>query len=228
MPRQLDARLARAKAYLAIAESKDAKREAYKRAANEIAAFKDATRATYSDIAISLGKSEVTVRKLVTWRRDGFKADTPFLMDAEATKRAARSHTKAVLSDPSEAAKVVADLPPAARKNLAKAMDDDPSGRKATDDVRDERYMRQAQGRAGRGRIEDPKLPHVLLRRIEGDRVKILHAVEQMVGHWHDHRLEADEEEQRLARDSMAETIIEVEKQITGALREAGMEEEVR
>ena len=58
--------------------------------------------------------------------------------------------------------------------------------------------------------------------------MKVLHAVEQMVGHWHDHRLEADEEEQRLARDSMAETIIEVEKQITGALREAGMEEEVR
>lgn len=75
--------LALAKEDLAIAESSDSKHEAYRRAAREIAAHKVETGATWNDIAVSLGQSEVGLRKLDQWRREGFKTETPYLMDKE-------------------------------------------------------------------------------------------------------------------------------------------------
>jgi DNA-binding MarR family transcriptional regulator len=121
---KIDARLERAKQYLAIAESPDSKREAYVKAAEEIAAYREDTGATHRDIAISLGsvKKEQTVQKLLAWRNSGYEAQTPFLMDAEATKRAARSHAKTLLSDPSEATRVIASLPAEAKATVAKAV----------------------------------------------------------------------------------------------------------
>jgi hypothetical protein len=110
MPR-LDDRLARAKVYLAIAESKDSKREAYKKAANEVVAYKkEYPKATWREIAISLGRTGQYVGQLAKWHGTGFKAETPFLMDGQATQRAARSHTKSVLTDPDETQKVLSDL----------------------------------------------------------------------------------------------------------------------
>jgi Family of unknown function (DUF6192) len=110
---QLNERLVRAKAYLAIAESKDSKREAYKRAAKEIVAYKQESRETWDSIAMELGCSVQLLYKLRKWHEVGFKGETPFLMDGEATTRAAISHTKAVLRDqPIEVVeKIVADLP---------------------------------------------------------------------------------------------------------------------
>jgi len=88
-----------ARAFLAIAESGDAKREAYRQAAEAIAAHREETGESSERIAIRLGKSKATIDKLVAWRRSGYEASTPFLMDEQATTRAAISHTKATLRD---------------------------------------------------------------------------------------------------------------------------------
>jgi hypothetical protein len=109
----VDQHLVQAKKYLAIAESRDSKREAYKRATQELVAYKSETRATIADIAISVGKSEPTIKKLFAWHRSGFKAESPFLADSEATNRAARSHTKAVLRDApmEQVERIISELP---------------------------------------------------------------------------------------------------------------------
>jgi hypothetical protein len=113
--------LALAKQYLAIAESKDAKREAYMAAAREIALHRAETGATYADIAISLGRSKDYPKRLVDWLNTDFKATTPFLMDESATARAAMSHTRSTLrnADPTEIAELLDD--PEISRNVAKA-----------------------------------------------------------------------------------------------------------
>ena len=117
MPKDTTDHLAMVRECLAIAESGDAKREAYKKAAEHIAAYKEATGATNRAIAAELqfrSKSEQSAERIVgyllKWRESGFKAATPFLMDENATGRAARSHAKAVLRNPVEAAKVFSEL----------------------------------------------------------------------------------------------------------------------
>jgi len=90
----LSARLERARNYLAIAESGDAKREAYRMAAEELAAEREETGATLDFLASKVGTSTPTVSKLLAWRSSGYAAATPFLMDPEATTRAADSHTR--------------------------------------------------------------------------------------------------------------------------------------
>jgi hypothetical protein len=104
-----------AKRYLAIAGSVDAdpkiaRREAYKAAADEIAAYKTESGDTNKNIAIFLGCSPDTVAKLLAWRRAGHEADTPFLMDAQATTRARASHARTVLREPAERQKVIESL----------------------------------------------------------------------------------------------------------------------
>lgn len=56
------------------------------------------------------------------WRRTGFEAETPFLMDKNATHRAAVSHTRQVLRDanPKEVAEILND--PTIRRNVAAGM----------------------------------------------------------------------------------------------------------
>jgi len=220
----LDERLARAKAYLAIAESKDSKREAYKRAAKEIAAYKDATKDTYDHIAIRLGKSKPTIEKLMKWHRSGYEADTPFLADTEAVKRAARSHAKAVVGDINEATKLIAGLNAEQKATLGTAIANDPSTKRVVEDAIFEKS--EALRHRGSLGMQEPKF--TLLHRIEGDRVRLNQAAELMVGHWHDGRPTTGEEELSLVRDSMAQAVIEVEQIITGALRSTPTEKEVR
>lgn len=112
MSKRVLTRLERAKAYLAIAEAGDAKREAYKRAADEVAAEKDETNATTADLARLLGRKDDFVRKLLRWRETGFAASTPFLMDEQATTRAADSHTRrAVRERPDVIVNAINELP---------------------------------------------------------------------------------------------------------------------
>lgn len=118
-----DDRLARAKKYLAIAESKDAKREAYKLAAQEIRAYKDETKATWAAIAIAVGRGDSTIRAIVRWAEGGHKAETPFLADGKATGRAEASHLKKVFRErPIEEIKeILDDLPDEVVEKVAQA-----------------------------------------------------------------------------------------------------------
>ena len=107
-------RLDRARQYLAIAESGDAKREAYKAAAEEIAAYMEETGVGSTGVATPVGKPEREIRRLMEWRRSGYKAQTPFLMDEQATGRAAVSHTR----------KVLREQPQSVAKDIAAALED--------------------------------------------------------------------------------------------------------
>jgi hypothetical protein len=106
-----------AKQYLAIAESADSKREAYKAAAEEIAVHKKQhPKDTWSEIAISLGKTGQYVGRLMKWRTEGYpEGTTPFTMPdpsgSKPTDRAAISHGKKVLRENPDAlmATLVAD-----------------------------------------------------------------------------------------------------------------------
>lgn len=95
-----DARLDRAKHYLAIAESGDARREAYRQATEEIVAAKQEDPAlTNVQVATFMGRSHTYVDKLLRWRATGYDAATPFLADEQATTRAANSHARKVLRE---------------------------------------------------------------------------------------------------------------------------------
>lgn len=161
--RGVDERLARAKAYLAIAESKDSKREAYKKAAEEIAAYKEATRATNAVIASELQLrrtqmgGEKYVSDLLKWRRTGYKAETPWLMDTEATTRAAASHAKKLLGDKGQAKrveKILAELPDEAIERIEEAVSEEAVKRTVYADrpkpKHEDATRRQAAKRAGR------------------------------------------------------------------------------
>jgi hypothetical protein len=116
-------RLERAKQYLAIAESNDSKREAYKAAADEIVAHQTETGATKAAIGRALGKSAKAVEMLVKWQTTGFEAETPWLMDTKATTRASVSHTKKILTEQAvdEIEELLDDLPDEAVEKLAEA-----------------------------------------------------------------------------------------------------------
>jgi hypothetical protein len=100
-----------------------------------------------------LGKSHDTIKKLAQWKRTGFKAETPFLMDPKATTRAAKSHAKTVLKDPEqrkaaiEAA--VKDDPKLAREIAEAAFEatDDPA---EIDGISADAYARASEIRTGR------------------------------------------------------------------------------
>jgi len=121
---KLDERLKRAKAFLAIAESKDSKREAYKMAAAEIAAYKQESGCTQEFLARNLKTTKSTISKLLTWYESGFQAETPFLMDGDATRRAAVSHTKRTLREasPKQMQEILADLPDDAVEEVRQAV----------------------------------------------------------------------------------------------------------
>lgn len=108
-------RLARAKEYLAIAEAGDSKREAYRAAAAELAAYRDESPRKWKAAAASYcNRSTKTMEKLVQWHDTGYEAATPFLMDEKATDRAAVSHGR----------KVLREQPAKLAPEIAKAMED--------------------------------------------------------------------------------------------------------
>lgn len=169
MSTTLDPRLERAKEYLAIAESDDSKREAYIRAAEEVAAYKETTRKSNRDIAISLWPrqkkrtgehpKEQTVQKLLQWRKTGYEAATPFLADGEATTRAARSHAKKLLSDPAEAAKLAPQI--LAALDTPEVMEAVEADDEATD------HLMSAANRFGKFGREGKKVPRKRIRGME-------------------------------------------------------------
>src|SRR3954463_16791241 len=82
-----DPLLREVKMCLAIAESKDSKREAYKRAAKARVAYRKETRCTITLLASNVGRDKSFISRLLKWQESGFKAETPFLMDEQATER---------------------------------------------------------------------------------------------------------------------------------------------
>jgi hypothetical protein len=136
--------LEKAKAFLKIAESGDSKKAAYMAAAEEIAAHMDETGDNLTVSCKKLGRTKSTVSKLLSWRQSGYEAETPFLMDGNATKRAALSHTKAVLrdADPTE----IAGLIPEEKRQavVVEAVKNDPAVREAV--ARDNEANRQMIG----------------------------------------------------------------------------------
>jgi hypothetical protein len=131
-------RLERARQYLGIAESKDAKREAYKAAANEIVAHKQETNESFVRIAIRLGRvgdendqkqrdaGSAYISAIAKWHKSGFKAETPFLADGNATGRASVSHTKKILREGSteEIKELLDDLPDEVIEKVAEATEE--------------------------------------------------------------------------------------------------------
>lgn len=121
-------RLVRAKHYLAIAESKDSKREAYKRAAKEIVAHREITGDTWKQIADALGRAPFYVTKLRDWFDAGCKTETPWAhggdsdhrrgSDVAATKRILREQPMEVVE------RVINDLPPRRQAQIAAAAHD--------------------------------------------------------------------------------------------------------
>lgn len=110
-----------AKQALHIAESADAKYEAYRQAAEHIAAHMEETGETGSCIAMQLGwKLDKQGRprqldKLLRWRKAGYpEGTTPNTMPdpggSKPTDRAAMSHARQVLRDPEQRAQVLAAL----------------------------------------------------------------------------------------------------------------------
>lgn len=157
--------LAMAKEDLAIAESTDAKREAYKRAAEHIAAHKQATGDGDTTVATVIGCKREKVRMLSKWREAGFPTDTPWLMDRQATTRAAISHAKKVVAEqPKKVAEMIAGASPEVRGTIIAGL------------ARDERTadeMTIASVRATDERTEQRKKGPRAVRKAKGDRTHL-------------------------------------------------------
>lgn len=92
------ARLERARKYLAIAEAGDARREAYREAAEEIAAHKAETGQANGTIAEVLQRTEQHIARLLRWRANGCKEETPWRYEGK-DDRAADAHARRVLRE---------------------------------------------------------------------------------------------------------------------------------
>jgi hypothetical protein len=125
--------LAMARETLAIAESADSKREAYRRAAEHVAAHREETSESLRTISgklqlpMTAGSAIKYVQALLKWRDTDYAAETPWLSDERATDRAAVSHSKKVLREQPEAvapqiAEALGD--PKVRRKVVEAMDD--------------------------------------------------------------------------------------------------------
>lgn len=120
--------LALAREDLAIAESGDSKREAYKRAAEHIAAHIEATGDSQATVATVIGYGQQQVSRILRWRDAGYpEGTTPFTMadpgGSKPTDRAAESHTKRTLreADPEVIERIVGGLPPDRQALIAEA-----------------------------------------------------------------------------------------------------------
>lgn len=112
--------LALAQEDLTIAESADSKREAYKRAAEHIAAHQKQSGDSLVRVAARLKRPARRVQELDQWRRSGYRTETPAAMN-EGAYRAAKSHTRAILRDPEQRTEVIESLDEAERLAVAQA-----------------------------------------------------------------------------------------------------------
>lgn len=224
--------LALAREDLAIAESGNAKREAYKRAADHIADYQaeacacpDTTTrggarrlhapkcaASYRAIAAELQLSdskyggEKYVADLLKWRGTGFKAETPFVMDEQATTRAAKSHAKAVLRDATQRGNVLDALD---EEDLLDVATD--AAQKVSEKVWAEGRERKRDARANREeRSTDPSGTHLKLIRL--DLAKADDAIARAINTARDAGWSEKQTEQLLARIAKTEGLIAVLK----------------
>lgn len=121
-----DEHLELAREDLAIAESGDSKREAYKRAAEHVAAYIEATGESNRKVCIAIQTSESKFYKLMAWREAGYpKGTTPFTMadpdGSKPTDRAAKSHARKVLKDSEQREEVIDALDDEALSEVANA-----------------------------------------------------------------------------------------------------------
>ena len=136
--------LALAKEDLAIAESGDAKREAYKRAAAHVVAHKKETGDGDVTVATVMGCKREKVRMLVKWAATDFAADTPWLADTEATNRAARSHANKVLrEEPEVIAEAIAKADRDVQRRVAKGLVESTSTERSLRDLVDREPRQQ-------------------------------------------------------------------------------------
>lgn len=108
--KDLQARLTRARSYLAIAESKDARREAYEQAADEIRAYMQETGVTVGQVAKDIGYGVDALRRVLKWRESG--------ADGMPFEKSATTATKA------HARRMLRERPEEIAPEIAKAMED--------------------------------------------------------------------------------------------------------
>jgi len=115
-----------AKEDLAIAESADVKREAYKRAAAHIVAHQEATGDTNPVIAKQLGITREKVNRLVRWHKSGYEGESPYTVEAGYRSRANRSGAKQLAAEEPEAlVEAIAAAPLETREQIADLMAED-------------------------------------------------------------------------------------------------------
>lgn len=135
-------RIARAAAFIAIAESGDAKREAYERAADEILlARREDPTLTWRQIGARLGRHERLPRELVAWREEG-REGLPHSDAAHGRDRNAVGARKIAREQPDVFADAFAKAPPEQQRKIADAIASTPARkvlREATEDDQDRR-----------------------------------------------------------------------------------------
>jgi hypothetical protein len=188
--------LALARKYLAVAESKDSKREAYKRAAKEIVAYKNETRESDAAIAIALGggRSGKWVETLRRWAREGFKGETPFLADGKATERAALSHARKVLREApiEEVEKALLDLPEPRRRQIQNAaLQTAPALRKKPGGLGIPESIKRYERNIGFYPV------------MMGPLAKLMTAVDEVQREWDEHAEDATEEHRELVEEDI-------------------------
>jgi hypothetical protein len=123
-----------AKRLLEIAESGDAKKEAYKAATEEIAAHQAETGDDIKTTAeklqfpgVSLKSAQVKVGKYLAWRKRGYDTDSPYDEGTEKRQqtRARVSHAKRALTTPEELKSVIESLTPAQQAAVRTEFEDE-------------------------------------------------------------------------------------------------------
>jgi hypothetical protein len=185
--------------------------EYYRKAKPEIDAAIEAG-ASQREVARFLARSRTWVQDVIAWDGEG----TLYGKDTQA--RQIRM-AKQVLSDEKLAKKVIASLDEDQREELVQVILDDEEMEEVIEEKQDIKVQRQLRKHKNENfRIKEIKTP--LLHKIRGCRVRMNDAARAMVLHWHDGRHDVNEEEEYLVRDEMALAVVEVEKEITAALRD--------
>jgi len=192
-------RLALAREYIAIAESQDAKREAYQKAADEIIEAQKTM--GYRAIAKAVGKSDHWVKTLVQWRTSGTPGSTPFGGKDRMAKGAA-----------AETRKVLAEQPQSVAPEIAKAMED-PEVRQEVAKHMLPGAARDLSERANRDHpahrkldeplgIPEPKASYEI--RMSGPLVRIHDAIDSFIATHEQYNEGASDEELESVRDQLA------------------------
>lgn len=126
----VDAHLAAAVEFIAIAESGDAERSAYEHAADEIkAAMDEDPTLSQQAVADRVGKSRRWVRDLVQWRTSGQRG-APFADPENPSKRsAARDAERIAAERPDAFADAYEQAPPEAKRRIAERISHAPEVR---------------------------------------------------------------------------------------------------